>query len=436
MVACTFVLLPLQTSKFIELYSKRDPFAATFHAHADAPHLVLFGHAGAPTIRFVRAHLLDGGLNEEHRLLNSAHRWHAYAVRSLQASLRRLTLWIVSLRTGEQHAQHAGATPVDADLEYALHARASVLVVLSPSPPDARVRQLLLEQSSPRWLYWLVGSALSPADLARAGVEHAAAALVAHDEIVVGGVGGGVGGGAGGVTDGDTRALLDALSLRYRQPALPCVVRLARHAQARQLRLVGTHAILEDAPLTQALLGLSATCPAVGTLLLLLLRPNTRADEPSAAPTPHPADGLDESAPCDNGLRLLQQPVPTCLVGMRPRAAVCHAYATAGVLLVARRSRVIAPPPPAHPADQPWTRKDAQKDTAPVAVTPLLLTWQVRTPSAPANPHLTVGLDRTSTPPWIKPPHHSDQASTQPLALIKPLHTPLALFESPHHHGP
>ena len=30
MVACTFVLLPLQTSKLIEVYSTRDPFAAAF----------------------------------------------------------------------------------------------------------------------------------------------------------------------------------------------------------------------------------------------------------------------------------------------------------------------------------------------------------------------------------------------------------------------
>ena len=52
---------------------------------------------------------------------------------------------------------------------------------LAASGGQLETVRLLLEQPSPRWLYWLVGSALSPADLARAGAEHAAAALVVNE---------------------------------------------------------------------------------------------------------------------------------------------------------------------------------------------------------------------------------------------------------------
>ena len=101
MVACTFVLLPLQTSKLIELYSSRDPFAAAFSAKPGAGHIVVFGSVSAPMLAVLRAQLLK-----------------ANGVGSC---------------TGGSGA--------------------SVLVVVSPRAPDADVRRALLEQQNPRWLY-------------------------------------------------------------------------------------------------------------------------------------------------------------------------------------------------------------------------------------------------------------------------------------------
>lgn len=200
MVTCTFVLLPLQTSKLIELYSSRDPFAAAFNSHADAPHIVIFGAVSAPTIEILRAQLLtnsDGG---------RGHRVHAASVaalRRLHASLldweRRLRESVARMRaqcgdgrhqwlrclggdSGDGTASAGGWLPhIEGPASTLWSPQASVLLVLSTSPPDAQVRRLLLEQSSPRWLYWLVGTALSTADLSRAGIEHAAAALVINE---------------------------------------------------------------------------------------------------------------------------------------------------------------------------------------------------------------------------------------------------------------
>ena len=62
MVACTFVLLPLQTSKLIEVYSTRDPFAAAFTpGGTDPPHLLVLGAISAPTIDVLKQQLLDDG---------------------------------------------------------------------------------------------------------------------------------------------------------------------------------------------------------------------------------------------------------------------------------------------------------------------------------------------------------------------------------------
>ena len=77
--------------------------------------------------------------------------------------------------------------------------------------------------------------------------------------------------------------LLDALSLRYRHPHLKCVLHLHRHAQSRQLRLLGTHAVLETAPLTQFILGISGTCKAPPRFSF------TYYSRPLAATRPQPA---------------------------------------------------------------------------------------------------------------------------------------------------
>ena len=186
---------------------------------------------------------------------------------------------------------------------------------------------MLLEQQSPRWLYWLVGSALSPEDLARAGVEHAAAAIVVNESRAAPSFG------AGMVEEaGDTRALLDALSLRYRHPHLKCVLHLHRHAQSRQLRLLGTHAVLETAPLTQFLLGISGTCQGAATLLLHLLQPSSGSDETATSAEEITAEPQQQ--------RLKQEMVPSTLVGMSPLDAATMAYTTAGVLLLACHSNV------------------------------------------------------------------------------------------------
>lgn len=125
MVTTTFVLLPLQTSKLIELLTTRDVFASTFRPSPRQPHILIFGHASLHSITLFREHLLVSGSSS-----------------SAQSSSKR---------------------PI----------RAGALVVVSPAPPDVQVQQLLAQQGSPRWLTWLVGSALSTSDLARAAADQA-----------------------------------------------------------------------------------------------------------------------------------------------------------------------------------------------------------------------------------------------------------------------
>ena len=57
MVATTFVLLPLQTSKLIELISARDPLAARFAPSRHRPHVIVFGSPSAATLQHFAAQL-------------------------------------------------------------------------------------------------------------------------------------------------------------------------------------------------------------------------------------------------------------------------------------------------------------------------------------------------------------------------------------------
>ena len=335
MISCTFVLLPLQTSKFIELYARADRFSTAFRPDAHNPHVVVFGAVSAPTLVMLRAALLVDGATSQARSRSALFTSSWVALR-----LRELVAWVVERLAacgGPTAALAANAVAsASTDATNALSPCASVLLVVSPTPPDAQVRRLILDQPSPRWLYWLVGSALSPMDLDSAGIEHASVALVvsedhhglgnastASDELTL-------------PDEADTRAVLDALSIRYRVPALRTVVHLARHPQAHQLRAAGVHAVLESATLADFVLGLSAHCRGVAALLLHLVQPPSccghtdirhRHDDASNG-------GDDERRGC--GQRLLQQAVPPALVGMRPRTAVMEAYSAAGALLVAR----------------------------------------------------------------------------------------------------
>ncbi len=295
MVTTTFVLLPLQTSKLIELLTTRDPFAGGFRPSARQPHIVIFGHVGLHSIGLFREHLLI------------------------------------------KHDSHNVGPPAT-----------GAIVVVSPSPPDAQVQQLLTQQASPRWLTWLVGSALSRSDLARAAIDQAVAAYIVGDDRVADGAAVQCFSEAA-----DTRAVLDALSLRYRHPHLPCIVRLSKHAHARQLRLMDVHCVVECAPLTQLLLAVGSCCHGAPTLLHNLLRPLPASDAASAAPSPervghdawHGWHGVSspqhhgmagELVAVDSSQRLSQQRVPNELVGMKPLDAVLHAYHATGSVLLAR----------------------------------------------------------------------------------------------------
>ena len=57
MVATTFVLLPLQTSKLIEPISARDPLAARFAPSRHRPHVIVFGSPSAATLQHFAAQL-------------------------------------------------------------------------------------------------------------------------------------------------------------------------------------------------------------------------------------------------------------------------------------------------------------------------------------------------------------------------------------------
>ena len=60
MVTLTFVLLPLQTSKLIELMNARDPFGATFRSSRRRPHILICGRVSATTLRHFQEHLCAG----------------------------------------------------------------------------------------------------------------------------------------------------------------------------------------------------------------------------------------------------------------------------------------------------------------------------------------------------------------------------------------
>ena len=122
----------------------------------------------------------------------------------------------------------------------------------------------------------------------------------------------------------DMRAVLDTLSLRYRHVATPCIVRLSKHAQARHLRLIGSHSVLECAPLTQLVLAVSAHSEGASTLLSSLLRPPSRAQ------------GSNEVRDHSRAQRLAQLAMPAGLVGAAPLDAALRFFSTAGVVLAAR----------------------------------------------------------------------------------------------------
>ena len=245
----------------------------------------------------------------------------------------------------------------------ALHgvSKPSVIVIVSPSPPDAHVQRLILEQTTPRWLYWLIGSALSSADLGRASLHEAVAALVVSEGRLTRQAA------LPAAEDAeDTRAVLDALSLRYRAPSLPCVVRLTRHVQARQLRALGMHSVLEAAPLTQMLLGLSAVCEGVPTLLLQLLRPDKAC--PRVLEGAHEHDGMgedEENEDDDEVARLYEMAVPSSLVGKAPLEAMLNVYRSDGVILLLRRA-------PSQPSGAMGALSE-EANIQPPVLTPLLL---------------------------------------------------------------
>ena len=387
MVACTFVLLPLQTSKFIELYARADRFSAAFRPDSDHPHVVIFGTASAPTLVMIREQLLASGDATRGRAA-----YHAHALRIASrtvAALRRLRTWVLErlmtcsgtvaeLATRAAHyttdADTASSAACNAEAAASSTPQATVLLVVSPGPPDALVRTLLLEQPDPKWLHWIVGSALSPVDLERAGAEHAAAAIVLSADEGGGGVGGGEDDSA--IDAPDTRALLDALSLRYRVPATRTIVQLARHAHARQLRALGVHTVLEGAMLTDFLLGLSGHCRGVSTLLLQLLRPPPHCSNRTASSISDGCNGDDR--PRDSGQRLQQELVPTALVGRTPYEAVILAYEVAGAVLIARCTPPTPPPPAAGGGHRGQQASPPSSSRFTKALAPMLLRGDTR----------------------------------------------------------
>ena len=129
MVSTTFVLLPWQTSKLIELLSSRDPFSTSFVGSSRRPHVIV-----------------------------SSRRLTASSLSNLAAQLRCLP---------------GSDLQAETDLQ---------LLVLSPHAPDAHTRTMLVGQHHPVRLHWLVGSSLSRADLQRVDVANAIAAFVVADD--------------------------------------------------------------------------------------------------------------------------------------------------------------------------------------------------------------------------------------------------------------
>lgn len=61
MVITAFALLPIQTSKLVELINSRDPFGGSFRGSSRRPHVLIVGHVSAATLR----HYAEALLNEQ-----------------------------------------------------------------------------------------------------------------------------------------------------------------------------------------------------------------------------------------------------------------------------------------------------------------------------------------------------------------------------------
>ncbi|KAL1525506.1 hypothetical protein AB1Y20_020362 [Prymnesium parvum] len=320
MVATTFVLLPWQTSKLIEVFSFRDPFAISYTSSSRRPHVVLVCTRGLSVTSLTDL----AAQTESLRCFTYAaplHHAHSLLITEPEAFLLVAQLRLLP-------DSRKGMAKPGIELQ---------LVVLSSTPPCPLTRAVLAKQQEPRRLHWLVGSALSRQDLMRADASNALAAFVIsyNDD--------------SDRAAADERAVVDSISLNRWLPSLPMMVRLGRHTHAWQLRHRGVP-VLEGSTLMSTVLALSCMCPGVGTLLAMLLQSSMERSVWLEGIQQYTFGGDGERkerfAPwlrnfADSGLsqRLHQLPLGLAfpsLVGETPRVACAMAYHNTDSILLAR----------------------------------------------------------------------------------------------------